>query len=50
MQDLNNYIFLQRHIFVYISFNDYDLHLNLSSNVVPSAKVLNKIIMACEKK
>ena len=33
-----------------IFFDDQDVHLNLSSNVVPSAKVLNKNIMACEKK
>ena len=33
-----------------IFFDDQDLHLNLSSNVVPSAKVFNKNIIACEKK
>ena len=33
-----------------IFFDDQDVHLNLSSNVVPSAKVLNKNIIACEKK
>ncbi|MCT7447155.1 5'-nucleotidase [Aliarcobacter skirrowii] len=33
-----------------IFFDDQDVHLNLSSNVVPSAKVLNKKIMTCEKK
>ena len=33
-----------------IFFDDQDVHLNLSSNVVPSAKVLNKNIIACENK
>jgi 5'-nucleotidase len=33
-----------------IFFDDQDVHLNLSSNVVPSAKVLNKNIIAYEKK
>ena len=33
-----------------IFFDDQDVHLNLSSNVVPSAKVLNKKIIAYEKK
>ena len=33
-----------------IFFDDQDVHLNLSSNVVPSAKVLNKNIMVCENK
>ena len=33
-----------------IFFDDQDVHLNLSLNVVPSAKVLNKNIIACEKK
>ena len=32
-----------------IFFDDQDVHLNLSSNVVPSAKVLNKNIMLSEK-
>ena len=32
-----------------IFFDDQDVHLNLSSNVVPSAKVLNKNIMLGEK-
>ena len=32
-----------------IFFDDQDVHLNLSSKVVPSAKVLNKNIMFSEK-
>ena len=32
-----------------IFFDDQDVHLNLSSNVVPSAKVLNKNIILSEK-
>ena len=33
-----------------IFFDDQDTHLNLSSQVVPSAKVMNKKIISHEKK